>query len=99
VQFVQRKDVWLLIDETAPEDACVIATLRDEVELLALREFCLFYLRGRVPEHFPIRHGVADYTVTPLGAPGEKLSLIICGEGYASTVATEFAMPGGAKGP
>jgi hypothetical protein len=94
VQFVRRKDVWLLIDENAPEQACVIATLRDEIELLALREFCQFYLQGRVPEHFPIRHGSADYTVTPLGAPGEKLALVIRGDGYSSSVATEFRMAG-----
>jgi hypothetical protein len=28
MKFVQRGSEWLLIDETAPKDACVIATLR-----------------------------------------------------------------------
>lgn len=95
MQFVQRDGVWLLIDETAPADACVIATLRSEVEVLALREFCQCFLQAPdgVPEHFSIRHRGADYTVTPLGAPGEKLALVIRGDGYSSTVATEFAMP------
>jgi hypothetical protein len=101
MKLVQRDSVWLLIDETAPEEACVIATLQGEVEVLALREFCRLYLRGddRIPEHFAIKYRGADYRVTPLGAVGEKLSLVICGNGYASTVATEFAMPDKGEAP
>ncbi len=96
MKFVQREGDWQLIDENAPADACVIATLRSEVEVVALGEFCKFYLQSpdRVPEHFTVRHKGAEYTVTPLGAPGEKLALVIRGEGYSSTVATQFAMSG-----
>ncbi len=96
MKFVHQNGVWLLIDELAPREACVIATLRNEVEVLALREFCQLTLQApdHIPEHFLIRHKGADYTVTPLGAPGEKLALIITGNGYSSTVETEFAMPG-----
>jgi hypothetical protein len=63
--------------------------------VLALSEFCKRMLRDpdKIPEHFPIRHKGADYTVTPLGAPGEKLALAIRGNGHSSTVATQFAMP------
>ena len=94
MKFVQRDGGWLLIDEKAPQEACVIATLRSEIEVLALREFCSLTLRAadRIPEHFAIRYREADYTVTPLGAPGEKLSLIIRGKEYTSTVETEFMM-------
>lgn len=92
MKFVQGDSVWQLIDEAAPAGANVIATLRSEVEVLALGEFCQFYLRGSVPEHFPVRHNGNDYTVTPLGAPGEKLALVIRGDALSSTVATEFRM-------
>jgi hypothetical protein len=94
MRLVQRGDVWLLIDEAAPESACVIAVMRDEVEVLALHEFCRAYLQrpGGVPERFTVRCGDAEYTVTPLGTPGEKLSLVIRGEGYSSTLGTEFRM-------
>lgn len=38
MQFVQRDNEWLLVDES---DACrVIATLRNEVEAVTLAEFC-----------------------------------------------------------
>src|SRR4051812_18936959 len=96
MKFVGKQGIWHLIDETAPEAACVIATLRNEVEVVALREFCRYSLQtpDRIPEHFLIRHRGADYTVTPLGAPGEKLTLIIRANGFSSTVATEFRMPG-----
>lgn len=91
MQFVQRDGVWFLVDGTDR----AIATLRNEIEVLALAEFCKITLMepGRIPEHFPISHKGAGYTVTPLGAPGEKLSLVISGEKYSSTVKTEFAMP------
>jgi hypothetical protein len=95
MKFVRGQGVWHLIDENAPKEACVIATLRNEVEVLALREFCQLTLQApdHIPEHFPIRYQGVDYVVTPLGAPGEKLALIISGDGFSSTVATQFMMP------
>src|SRR5262249_23204993 len=101
MKFVQGEGVWQLIDETAPRGARGLATLRSGGRWLTRREFCQFYLQAadRIPEHLPIRHGGADYTVTPLGAPGEKLALVIRGDGYSSTVATQFDVPGtGANG-
>lgn len=95
MRFVQRGSDWLLIDENAPVDACVIAVLRSKVEVVALNEFCKLTLTNpeHIPEHYPIRFEGADYTVTPLGAPGEKLTLVISGNGRSSAVVTEFAMP------
>src|SRR5687767_7686341 len=94
MKFVRGNGVWQLVDEHAPASACVIATLRNEVEVLALSYFCQLYLQAaeRVPEHFSVRHQGADYTVTPLGSPGEKLALVIRGEGFSSTVTTEFEL-------
>jgi hypothetical protein len=96
MRFVQGEGVWHLVDEHAPADACIIATLRSEVEVLALSEFCRRYLHraDEVPEHFPVTYRGVTYLVTPLGAPGEKLELAIRGGGHSSTVKTEFAMPG-----
>jgi hypothetical protein len=96
MKFEQRGNDWLLIDENAPEGADVIAVLRSEVELVALSRFCQLYLQApdRVPEHFTVSHKGADFTVTPLGAPGEKLALVIRGDGFSSTIPTEFAVTG-----
>lgn len=96
MKFVQEQGVWHLIDETTPERAFVIATLRNELEVLALREFCQLTLRDHehTPEHFQIRYKETEYTVTPLGSPGEKLALSIVGNGFSSLVSTEFMMPG-----
>jgi len=60
-----------------------------------LAELCKLTLSDpdRIPEHFPVSHKGSVYTVTPLGPPGEKLSLVIRGGEYSSTVATEFRMP------
>ncbi len=95
MQFVQQDGVWLLVDGPDPNHRRVIATLRDEIEVLALSEFCKLTLSApdRIPEHFPVIHKGTAYTVTPLGSPGEKLALVIRGDGHSSTVATEFAMP------
>jgi hypothetical protein len=92
MRFVQQEGVWLLVG--GPDDNRVIATLRNETEVLALAEFCKLTLTvlGRVPEHFSISHNGIIYTVTPLGAPGEKLSLVIAGASYSATVQTEFTM-------
>jgi hypothetical protein len=94
MRLVQENDRWLLIDETSPGGR-VIATLRDRVEVVAFAEYAKLTLSAprKIPEHFRIRHDGAEYTVTPIGSPGERLSLVISGARYSATVATEFRMP------
>lgn len=95
MEFVQQDGVWLLVDGPNPASRLVLATLRDEIEVIALAEFCKLTLAApdRIPEHFSVSHKGAGYTVTPLGSPGEKLSLVITGGGTSATIATEFTVP------
>jgi hypothetical protein len=47
MQFIQQDgDVWLLVDETAPPEAQLIATVKSPVEVLALKGLCEARLRG-----------------------------------------------------
>jgi hypothetical protein len=94
MQFVQKGGCWLLVDESAPEHACVIATLRSAVEVLALRTFCEHFLAGQAPGAFHITHENTEYTVTPLQDRGGKLSLRVAGgNGWLGRIETEFALP------
>jgi hypothetical protein len=101
MRFVQREGVWDLVEDGDPAGVRVIATLKNEVEVLALHEFSQRFLVSprRVPEHFQISHKGTDYTVTPLGAAGEKLALVVAGSGFSSTIATAFTLaPGDDQG-
>jgi hypothetical protein len=93
MRFIQeREGVWLLIDETAPSQACLIATVRGPVEALALKGLCEARLttRGRL-QPFDITFEGQSYRVTPFADRGGRLSLRIDGEdGSLSRVETEF---------
>ena len=95
MQFVQENGVWLLVTNAETGKRRIIAELRSEIEVVALSEFCRLTLSAhdRIPEHFSVTYEGVDYTVTPLGAPGEKLDLVIRGRDHSSTVATEFVLP------
>jgi hypothetical protein len=91
MRFVKGEGAWHLVDD----ESRVLATLRDEVEVLALREFCVFFVAddARVPERFQVEHGGRRYVVTPLGGPGEPLTLVIAGpEEWRSTVQTGLVL-------
>ena len=92
MRFEKEGDLWLLV---SGEPRQVIATIRSEVEVVALAEFCKLILSdpSKVPEHFLIRHNGTEYVVTPLGAPGEKLSLVVSGGENSSSIVTEFVVP------
>ena len=76
MRFVQRQGIWHLIDENAPQGANVIATMRNDVEILVLKRFCEEFLRGSGPPpgEFEVRHGGRCYRVAPLQGPGGRLS-------------------------
>lgn len=94
MRFERRSgDVWLLIDEAAPPDACVIATVRGSIEVLALKGLCEVYLASTGQfEPFEFTHEGHRYRATPFSDRGGKLSLRIDGsDGTLSRVETEFA--------
>jgi hypothetical protein len=95
MRFVPHEDGWRLIDDSNPGDARVLATLRSEVEVLAMAAFCKHYLADpdSVPSRFEVRHLGRPCTVYFLGGPGDRLTLHITGEdGTVIDVATEFVL-------
>lgn len=93
MQFKQQADdVWLLIDETAPPDANVIATVRGSVEILALKGLCEAKLRGdNLNRPYGFELASLRYEVTPYSDRGGRLSLRILGpDGFRGRVETEF---------
>lgn len=89
-----EEGAWLLIDETAPPAANVIAVLRGPVEILAVRRLCEERLRGPYGSLFIFEHDGLRYAVTPHADRGGKLTLSIRGDdGSLSRVETEFAFP------
>ena len=93
MQFTHGAEgVWLLIDETAPPDACVIATVRGAVEVLALKGLCEARLQSPGPlTSFAFAFEDREYRVTPFPDRGGRLSLRIDGsDGSLSRVETEF---------
>jgi hypothetical protein len=96
MQFIQESEgVWLLIDETAPSDACLIATVRGPVEVLALKGLCEARLAAAgPPQPFVITLEGRGYRVTPYADREGRLSLRIDGkDGSLSRVETEFRYP------
>jgi hypothetical protein len=95
MRFIQRQGVWHLIDENAPEEACVIATLRNEAEVLALKGFCERYLGGDGHQlgEFEVWHAGQRYRVRSFSGAGGKLVLEVEGEdGTRSRVDTQFSL-------
>jgi hypothetical protein len=87
MRFVQSGEGWQLVDDQSR----VLATLRSEVEVLALKQFCVHFVANSatVPEHFVVVLRGQRHVVTPLGGPGENLTLLITGpEGLRVTVET-----------
>jgi hypothetical protein len=90
MKFIEANGEWHLVAHTG----LIIASLKSEVEVLALRAFCERYFTApaRLPEHFWVeRHG-ERYCVTPLGGPGEKLAIVVSGPGVSRTIATAFEL-------
>src|SRR5690348_6375487 len=87
--------VWLLVDESAPSDACLIATLRGLVEVLAMKRLCEARLiSADCLDPFEIPFEGRTYQVTPYSDRSGKLSLRIDGsDGSLSRVETEFRSP------
>lgn len=86
---------WLLIDETAPPDANLIANLKSPIEILAVKRLCEELLgNGDVPREFEFASGEGTYRVTPFNDRGDRLSLkIVGGDGSLWRVETEFRWP------
>src|SRR5258705_10998761 len=82
MKFVAGQGVWHLVDEIARDCTRVIATLNDEVEILALRKFCDLYLNNsdNLPSQFEIQHQGKPYKVYFLANPGQKLTLHVVGD-------------------
>jgi hypothetical protein len=101
MQFKQLTEgSWLLIDETAPSNANVIATVRGTVEVLALKGLCEAKLRGD-ESYRPYAFELANrrYEVTPYTDRGGRLSLRILGpDGFHGRVETEFKAEGNVPG-
>ena len=97
MQFIQRDGAWVLIDETAPPNANVIATVNGPVEVLALRGLCEARVGATGPIlPFGVTFGGRSYRVTPFADRGGRLSLRLDGDdGSISRVETEFSWPGG----
>lgn len=97
MRFMKGEDVWYLIDEQACADANVIAVLRDEVEILALREFTERFLTGarHAGDAWTFKQGAISYEVVPFSDRGGRLSLRIQGDdGSLRRIESEFAFPG-----
>ena len=85
--------VWLLIDDTAPAGAGLIAMAAGSVEVLALKGLCEARLTSSdLTKHFESTHDGRQYRVTPVSDRGNRLTLRIDGDdGSLSRVETEFA--------
>jgi hypothetical protein len=95
MRFVERGGAWHLVREDGGGGEVVLATLRSEVELLAMARFCELYLStgGNVPSRFEVRHGGRAFVVYFLGSRGEKLTLHMAGaDGAVSSVETSFIL-------
>lgn len=91
----QAEGTWLLIDESAPPAANVIAVLRGPVEIVAVSRLCEERLRGSGGSPFTFEHERVGYSVTPHADRGGKLTLSIRGDdGSLYRVETEFAFSG-----
>lgn len=94
MKFVRDQGVWHLIDENAPQHACVIATLRTEVEILAIKMLCEHYLAEptRLPDPFSIQHDGNFFNVVPARQAGRVILHITGEDGTASSLETEFVL-------
>jgi hypothetical protein len=95
MRFVQRQGVWHLINENVPHGANVIATLRNDVEILVLKRFCEQFLEGSgvPPGEFEVRHSGKCYRVIPVQDRGGKLAFEIKGDdGSLARIDTEFVV-------
>lgn len=93
MQFVPASGgVWLLVDENAPPDASLIATIRSPVELLALKGVCEARLTGTdLLKPFTFSFEGRTYLVTTFADRGGHLSLKIeSDDGSLGRVETEF---------
>jgi len=96
MRFVPASEgVWLLIDENAPPDASLIATIRGPTELLALKGTCEARLASSDSTRpFTFSFGGHSYHVKPYTDRGGRLSLEIVGDdGSLARVETEFRFP------
>jgi hypothetical protein len=94
MRFIRGEGFWQLVTGDAPAETRVIATLRTELEVLALTRFCEHYLAdpGALPSRFEIEYQGRTYRVYFLGGSGEKLTLHIDGGGEVLSVVTEFVL-------
>jgi hypothetical protein len=95
MRFVEHEGCWRLVDDSAPGQSRVLATLRSEVEVLAMAAFCEHYLAdpNNLPSRFEVRHGARTHVVFFLGGRGGRLTLHVEGEdGTVTDVATEFVL-------
>jgi hypothetical protein len=85
--------VWHLIDETAPPEANLIATVRGPVEAMALKELCIARLAGTIPDAFEYALAGRTYRATCNRDSLGKISLSIVGDdGARYRVETELAV-------
>jgi hypothetical protein len=96
MKFTEGEGVWYLIDEAAPSDACVIAVLKDDVELLALKRLCedMLEVGASAGGSFAFLHDGKRYEVTRYADRGNRLSLKIVGDdGSLRRIESEFTFP------
>ncbi len=99
MKFEERDGVWVLIDEAAPPDSCVcvIAVLKDEVEILARKQLCEQFLSnaGQSFQAFSIEYKGKKHKVALFPDRGNRLSMQIQGEdGSLRRVETQISFPG-----
>lgn len=95
MKFVTGQGVWHLIDDSSSSSPLVIATLKSEVEVLALGKFCELFLAApeNLPSQFEVRYEGKSYTAYFLGEKGEKLTLHLTSEGQSvTTISTELVL-------
>ena len=94
MRFVPEAGVWHLVEDDHA-GVLVLATLRTEIELLALKTFCTHFAADplKVPEHFTVGQSGRQYRVTPLGADGEPLRIVIrADDGQVTTIETALVL-------
>jgi hypothetical protein len=94
MKFAPWGSGWRLVEETS-SDVRVIATLKNEVEVLALKRLCEEYATnaGRAPSSFGFSHAGMDYKTYCFCDAGDKLVLHVTAAGCPTfTIQTEFVI-------
>lgn len=91
------EDCWQLVSDEADGKSIVLATLRNEWEVVAVIRLCEETLKeGCPPSRFEFGHGGERWTVYCLGEEGERLVLHVTRDGVlVGEISTGFVVPRG----